>query len=245
MGEYKNDRGQDSMAEENLKTFLAVGEDLQINELTQNRGGVPSLPQQQRAIKRHRVKSTPSENVLSSTPVLKKVRGLSLDPQQCRIKAIKSHQKVRPSVVASQAENRTDGQSADDKENEVKVIEDCSMDGGENRADGSILEDRNVQWFNLPDGWRKQIVTRKSGGKGGRHEAYVWPPFGNRLRSNKDILQWVHNNPDQPINPMFANTGVPINPSGEVKFNNKIQEYMSLIQETKFEVVNKAQKDHF
>merc|ERR1712029_643672 len=206
----------------------------------------PSLPKQPRALKRHRIESSPSENVFSSTPAMKKVRGLSPDLDQCGIKATNSHLEVGPSVAASQVENGADPlSSADDKDNEITVIEDCSMEGGDNGADYSIMEDGNNQWFNLPDGWRKQIFTQKSGSFAGQRAVYVWPPFGKKLRSNKDILQWVHDNPQQPINPMVVNTSIPINASGEVKFNNKIQEYISLIQETKFEVVNKVQKDQY
>jgi len=241
MMEDRNDQGQVSFVEENLETFLAVGEDLQIKGLMQNGGIVPPLPKQPRALKRQSIKSSPSENVFSSTPAMKKVRGLSPDLDQCGIKVINSHSEVGPSVAASQAENRTDPlSSADNENNEVTVIEDCSMEGGDNGADFTIMEDRNDQWFNLPDGWRKQIFTRKSGTFAGQRSVYVWPPFGKKLRSNKDILQWVHDNPQQPINPMVVNTSIPINASGEVKFNSKIQEYMSLVQETKFEVVDKA-----
>jgi len=232
--EDRNNQGQVIMAEENLGTFSAVGKDLQSNGLTQNGEGVLPVPNQPTAVKRPRIKSTPSENVLSSTPAMKrqKVRGLSLDPEQCQMmKSIKSGTGAGPSVAGSQAINRIDLPSSEVKEDdEATYIVDCSMEGGENGAEGSIMEDRSNQWFDLPEGWRKQIITRKSGSKGGRHEAYVWPPFGKKLRSNKDILQWVHNNPDQPINPMFVNTGVPINPSGEVIINSNIQKHIDDVQ---------------
>ena len=82
--------------------------------------------------------------------------------------------------------------------------------------------DQSDQWFNLPDGWRKQIVTRKSGNTAGGYDVYIYPPVGKKLRSNNDILRWVQTNPTVPIDPVFVNMSVPINQTGEIKMDSKV-----------------------
>ena len=90
--------------------------------------------------------------------------------------------------------------------------------------------DQRDQWFNLPDGWRKQIVIRKSGNTAGGYDVYVYPPVGKKLRSMNDILRWVQANPTVPIDPSWVNMSPPINPTGETRIDKKIEELIDNVQ---------------
>lgn len=65
------------------------------------------------------------------------------------------------------------------------------------------------QWFDLPDGWRKNVLHER-----GYTYISLTPPNTKTLkskilRSNQDILSWVQNNPNSPINTMYVNMLLP------------------------------------
>ena len=84
---------------------------------------------------------------------------------------------------------------------------------GQKRALAALALDPNLrdQWFELPGGWRKQIVTRKQGATAGGYDVYIYPPVGKKLRSNNDILRWVQANPTEEIDCVWVNMKVPLN----------------------------------
>ena len=84
---------------------------------------------------------------------------------------------------------------------------------GQKRALAALALDPNLrdQWFELPGGWRKQIVTRKQGATAGGYDVYIYPPVGKKLRSNNDILRWVQANPTEEIDCIWVNMKVPLN----------------------------------
>jgi len=83
-----------------------------------------------------------------------------------------------------------------------------------------VNPDQSDQWFDLPDGWRKQIVTRKTGNTAGTCDVYVHPPGGGkRLRSTNEIAQWVLANPNGAIDLASVNMSVPV----EFKMEGKIE----------------------
>jgi len=65
------------------------------------------------------------------------------------------------------------------------------------------------EWYNLPGGWIKYVVFRQS-----RHATYLTIPAGKKLRSNNDILRWVGEHPNVPIDLNYVNMLVPINELG-------------------------------
>ena len=82
------------------------------------------------------------------------------------------------------------------------------------------------KWFDLPGGWRKQIVPRRNGKLAGRYDVYLRPPgktSGRKLRSNNDLLNWVQSNRRVEIDCTYVNMHVPIN-----KVKNTLRNEISL-----------------
>ena len=70
------------------------------------------------------------------------------------------------------------------------------------------------KWFDLPGGWRKQVVPRRNGKLAGRYDVYLCPPgktSGRKLRSNNDLLNWVQSNRGVEIDCTYVNMHVPLN----------------------------------
>ena len=89
--------------------------------------------------------------------------------------------------------------------------------------------------YQLPDGWRKQCVQRKTGASAGGWDVYVLPPKGGKLRSNSDILRFVRDNPSIPINPELVNMERPIDKHGKCPMTPKIrslEEALRIVQST-------------
>ena len=98
-------------------------------------------------------------------------------------------------------------------------------------------EECSVQWYTLPDEWKKEVVTRPSKrhprykmdedgsvrkleGKS-RHDVYLYPPRGKRLRSHKDILRWVKEYPYALINTEYVNCLTPLDKDGKITRKSK------------------------
>jgi len=102
---------------------------------------------------------------------------------------------------------------------------------GQKRALAALALDPNLrdQWFELPGGWRKQIVTRKQGATAGGYDVYIYPPVGKKLRSNNDILRWVQANPTEEIDCVWVNMKVPLNQSGEINVDHSVEELIDRV----------------
>ncbi len=70
----------------------------------------------------------------------------------------------------------------------------------------------------LPDGWVKRITQRRSGATKGDRDVYLLPPPGRhqrRLRSNVELLKFIRDYPDVPLNPVYVNFKCSFEPAKE------------------------------
>jgi len=239
--------GEVYVAQEDLNSFLAVAEELQVKGLINEVIGEPSKTKFNSAVKRT---VPPSEKVTSPAPAVKKIRRLSQDQGQFKAN-IKKDPETGP--IGSQPVKRLYEVPAfytDECVDVVDLVDDSDYndkgEGGDNGADGSMAEDeegaggkgvtglgmsptKSDRWIDLHDGWRKHVVLRKTV----RADVYLLTPFGKRLRSYSDILRWVQANPTETINPVLVNMGCPINDEGKIVITDKIQDFIDNVHKIK------------
>lgn len=66
------------------------------------------------------------------------------------------------------------------------------------------MDNRVEQVYELPGGWEKKIVPRKSGASVGRWDTYLIAPDGTKIRSNQDLIKYCAGTGTQ-IDPLVIN----------------------------------------
>jgi len=88
--------------------------------------------------------------------------------------------------------------------------------------------------YELPDGWSKLIIQRKSGQFAGKFDTYLMTPNGTKIRSNQDLLRFVRDNPFVKMDINYVNMEKPIDDEGKTPLTKKVmalQEGVKEIQE--------------
>ena len=90
------------------------------------------------------------------------------------------------------------------------------------------------EWYELPDGWRKRAIQRKSGSSMGGWDVYLHPPVpGKRLRSSTELMRFVKDHPEMPIDPMQVNMDLPFKMTADGKPSLATQKLITAIKEIK------------
>jgi hypothetical protein len=81
---------------------------------------------------------------------------------------------------------------SDSSEEEVSSSEEEEEEEDDSSVSSGV-EDQEVEDYslNLPGGWRKRYVMRKTEDRAGKWKAYLTSPEGERLRSRKDLEEWL------------------------------------------------------
>ncbi len=66
---------------------------------------------------------------------------------------------------------------------------------------------QSVKVQELPDGWVKRIIQRRSGATKGHWDVYLIPPgrHHRQLRSTVELMKFIQNYPNVPVNPTYVN----------------------------------------
>ena len=162
----------------------------------------------------------------------------SMETSTPRIKKISITKKVKP-LPSSDAQIQ----------NDLEGMQMPKKARSPNANTAALSPEPHGTWYNLPDGWKKLVQPRKTvssnGSNSSKYDVYVTTPDGKRLRSNSEILRWILENPECPINPSFVNIHMPSDPSGEVyESGTQTQKTLKKFAE-KIELIKKAGKAGF
>ena len=90
------------------------------------------------------------------------------------------------------------------------------------------------EWYDLPGGWKKRAMQRKSGSSAGGWDVYLHPPApGKRLRSSTELMRFVKDHPEMDIDPLFVNMDLPFRVSADGKPSIATQKLITAIKEIK------------
>merc|ERR1712150_128601 len=90
------------------------------------------------------------------------------------------------------------------------------------------------EWYDLPGGWKKRAMQRKSGSSAGGWDVYLYPPPpGKRLRSSTELMRFVKDHPDMEIDPMQVNMDLPFRMSPDGTPSIPTQKLIAAIKEIK------------
>ena len=90
------------------------------------------------------------------------------------------------------------------------------------------------EWYDLPGGWKKRAMQRKSGSSAGGWDVYLHPPPpGKRLRSSTELMRFVKDHPEMDIDPLYVNMDLPFRVSADGKPSIATQKLITAIKEIK------------